>query len=184
MNIAYFAVHPTSDEQGYLGAMLVIDQIGVPQEFRCTLPVRPSAPQKALYGNTLEPYLFNELLGVPLARAVTSNLSAFIVGNTMLLQLREHLESPLLHLEELGESLSVHSSSADAATTLNRTHRIEGYHGGFKPVSAMTQVGYEGDYEKIKEDLEQMANYVDLLEPFERITTALNVLRERDDRFK
>lgn len=182
MNIAYFAVHPTTDEQGYIGAVLVINETYVPQEFRCTYPVRPSSVQNALYGHTLKPYLFNELLGVSLARAITSNPSAFMVENAMLLQLREHLESPLLHLEELGESLSVHSSSA--AKTLNRTHRIEGYHGGFKPVSAMTQVGYEGDYEKIKEDLEQMANYVDLLEPFERITTALNVLRERDDRFK
>ena len=64
--IGFLALYETSPRDGYLGAILITDLQGVPQEFRCTHPVKPTALQKPLYGNTLEPYIAVDLCGIPL----------------------------------------------------------------------------------------------------------------------
>ena len=175
--IAYFAVHPTEDRKGFLGGMLVIDSRGVPQEFQCTLPARPTAAQRALYGNTLESYLFTELIGVPLVNSLNSSPNCVIVGNRMLLGLREHVETPVIHLEKYGESLNPSSGQL-------QHKRLESSLGGFQPITANTYNGYTADYESVREMLEQIFNHVDLLEPFERISTSFEVLSKRDSKFR
>ena len=55
--VAFLSVHSTKDGEGYLGGLLVTDETGIPKEFRCTHPVRPSATQKALYGANLKPHV-------------------------------------------------------------------------------------------------------------------------------
>ena len=47
-NIVYFAMRSTLDGEGHIGAALVVDTKGIPLEFRCSVPVRPSAVQTAL----------------------------------------------------------------------------------------------------------------------------------------
>ena len=173
--IAYFAVH--TNGEGYIGAMIVIDDKGVPQEFRCTLPVRPTNAQKALYGSTLQPHVFNELIGSPLAAALSTRPKCYIVANTMLLELREYTDTPVVHFEKYGESLSP-DADADAQ------HRLDSSIGGFQPITVITHRDYATDYESVRHQLEDIFNRIDLSEPFERIKTAINVLVARDDRFK
>ena len=64
--LGFLALYETSGNEGYLGAILVTNNQGVPQEFRCTHPVKPTNIQKPLYGNTLEPYIGITLCGAPL----------------------------------------------------------------------------------------------------------------------
>ncbi len=175
--IAYFSVHSTSDNAGYMGGIMVIDRRGVPQEFHCTLPTRPTGAQKALYGDTLRPYLFNELIGSPLVKALKAPPHLCLVESKMMLELRERVDVPVIHLEKYGESLSPGGGSA-------KQNRLESGIGGFQPITAATHHGYESDYESVREALEQVFNQVDLLEPFQRIATAVRVLSERDSRFK
>ena len=52
--VAFLAVHTTPDDEGYLGGILVTDEAGIPKEFRCTHPIRPTATQKALYRANLK----------------------------------------------------------------------------------------------------------------------------------
>ena len=177
--IAYFSILRTPNSEGYLGGMLVLDQKGVPIEFRCSLPVRPTQAQKALYGNTLEPYVFNQLIGLPLTQALTKQPACYIVKNTMLLELREHISSPVVHIEQYGGSLSA-SDSSSPDNHIQLSSEIT----GFQPITAKFMNGYESDYEIIRDKLEETFKRIDLLEPFERIATAFSVLSERDDRFK
>lgn len=175
--IAYFSVHNTNDDAGYIGGMLVIDDSGVPQEFRCTLPVRPTVPQRALYGNTLEPYVFNELIGLPLTQSLTSRPKCYVVDHNGLLNLRESVALPVIHLEKYGEGLSTDASSDDR-------HRLDSDLGGYQPITARMHPSHNDDYESVRGIFDHTSNRIDLLEPFERIATAIKVLSERDNRFK
>ena len=175
--IAYFSVHDTSDGEGYIGAMIVIDEKGVPQEFRCTVPVRPTDPHKALYGSTLQPHIFNELIGSPLMAALSTRPKCYIVDDKMLLELREYTDTPVVHFEDYGESLSPDSESTNQ-------HRLDSSIGGFQPITAITHRDYATDYEAVREQLEDLFNRIDLSEPFERIKTAIKVLSGRDERFR
>ena len=57
-------------KDGYLGAILIIDQSGVPQGFRVTFPVKPTLVQKTIYGDSLESYIGVEMCGIPLRKSV------------------------------------------------------------------------------------------------------------------
>ena len=175
--IAYFSVHNTNDAAGYIGGILVIDDSGVPQEFRCTIPVRPTVPQRALYGNTLEPYVFNELIGLPLTQSLTSRPKCYVVDDNGLLKLRESVALPVIHLEKYGEGLSTDASSDDR-------HRLDSDMGGYQPITARMHPSHNDDYESVRGIFDHTSNRIDLLEPFDRIATAIKVLSERDNRFR
>jgi hypothetical protein len=64
--LGFLTLQETLNKDGYIGAILITDTGGVPQEFRCTHPVKPTVIQKPLYGDTLEPYIGVNLCGVPL----------------------------------------------------------------------------------------------------------------------
>lgn len=183
VEIGYFTVRRTSDETGYIGAILVIDASGIPKEFRCTHPVKPSAPQRALYGNNLEPYIFFELCGRPLVNAISSHPSAMIVESREFLSLREYVNIPVIQFEKLGEIFVV-GADIEGKQTAYHQSRLDSVGGGFDPLGVDTMQGFESDYESTKAPLEIIYERVDLFEPFERITTALRVLAERDERFR
>ena len=177
--IAFYAFRPTENDLGFVGAVLVTDDRGIPLEFRCTHPVKPTAVQKALYGSNLESHVSVDLCGKPLLEAVRTNPIACVVENRELVSLREVVDLPVLYLQKSGEVLeetgqphivghtrSFTSSSKVAANLSVRCHSK-----------------WESDFEKTREVLEQASSHIDLLEPFDRITTSLSILATRDERF-
>jgi hypothetical protein len=78
-DIAFFVVRQTLDVQGHIGAVLVVDSQGIPIEFNCTHPVRPTTVQKALYGNNLDTFIAFELCGGPLLNGLKSSPGACLV---------------------------------------------------------------------------------------------------------
>ncbi len=181
---AFLAVRPTQDGEGYLGGLMVIDKTGVPQEFRCTHPIRPTEVQKAVYGGSLRPHIFNELIGLTLIRAMTTNPTFCCIEESILLETAQGTEIPVVHLQRLGETLSVEHHADEKVKNSNGILRVDSHRSGFQPLSATFHRDFEDDLEKIKGDLELVFNQVDLLEPFERIATAIRVLSERDERFR
>ena len=175
--VGFIAVCPTQDDNGYLAGLLVTNDLGVPQEFRCTHPIRPTQAQKALYGDTLKPHLFNELLVIPLIKALTTNPSFFCIEDPILLQAADFIDLPVVHLQRLGEVLSVENHQSDAT-------RIDSENVGFQPISATFGNGHDSDLGKIQDELNKVFNKIDLVEPFDRIATAIKALVERDKRFK
>ena len=182
--VAFLAVRAMQDGKGYLGAVLVTDNTGVPQEFRCTHPIRPTAIQEALYGDALEPHVFNQLVGLPLVKALTTTPVFCCVEEPILLQLRNDVDLPIVHLQRLGEVLSVDELQPDSSNSPPKPERIDSERGGFQPMSATFLSGYESDLGTIGDDLQRVFNQIDLLEPFDRIATAINTLAKRDERFR
>ena len=77
--LGFLALHQTSSKDGYLGAILITDLHGIPQEFRCTHLVKPTIIQKPLYGNTLQPYIAVNLRGIPLIESIQKKPSLIVV---------------------------------------------------------------------------------------------------------
>jgi hypothetical protein len=81
-------VHPSANQVGYfsylktgekhLGAILVTNQIGVPLEFKYTEPVVASKLHKILYGSVLEKYLHETVIRDRLGREVRTTPNFFI----------------------------------------------------------------------------------------------------------
>ncbi len=182
--VAFLAVRATQDGEGYLGGLLVTDETGIPQEFRCTHPVRPTMAQKALYGDTLRPHVFNQLLSLPLIRASTTSSIFCCVQEPILLQIRDYVDLPVVHLQRLGEVLEVHDPNPGNQNSSSKPRRVDSERGVFQPISANFQSGHESDWEKIGDALHRAFSQIDLLEPFDRIAIAVNALAERDNRFR
>src|SRR2546426_12821324 len=63
--IGFLGYREFDDGEAYRGAILVTDEWSKPLEFRCTAPVRPTQLQRTLYGKSLLPHIFTELIGAP-----------------------------------------------------------------------------------------------------------------------
>ncbi|MEZ4619252.1 MAG: hypothetical protein R2867_27585 [Caldilineaceae bacterium] len=64
-HIAFYKLIYDSEAKNLLGAILVLDELGKPQEFRVTYPVKPTMIQRQLYGDALVPHVGIELCGKP-----------------------------------------------------------------------------------------------------------------------
>lgn len=84
-----------SAEHGLFGGYLVLSPQGRPLEFRCSTPVAASRAQEILYGPTLRPYLFAEVIGRALVAG--AELDAAII----LTDQRDMLPLALLRPEEI-----------------------------------------------------------------------------------
>lgn len=62
--LGFLSIEESEEKDRYIGCLLITDLNGVPQEFRCTHPVKPTSMQKPLYGKSLVPYIGIELCGV------------------------------------------------------------------------------------------------------------------------
>ena len=180
VEIAFFAFRPTNDNQGYVGAILVTDERGIPQEFRCTHPVKPTAVQKALYGKNLESHVSLELCGKPLLEALTTDPVICLVESRELVELREFVSLPVIFLQRPGEVLE----EADQSQIVGRDQHLNKSLNGVQQLSARCHSQWESDFEKMQQALDQASHYIDLLEPFDRITTSLSILAARDERFR
>lgn len=179
--LAFLSIEETKNKDGYLGALLVTDLQSIPVEFRCTHPVKPSAIQKPLYGDSLQPFIGCELCGKPLLNSLQNEPSCLFVNCEFLLGLRTDISIPTLFVKSAGEVIEVKSDQQALKTPPKRN--IESPTGKFQPITAFCHPNYEDDYEKVQSILGDILNSLDILEPFSRIKTAVEVLTRQDKRF-
>jgi hypothetical protein len=79
----------------FVGGLLVTNKLGRPLEFQCTTPVKPNRTQEILYGPTLKPFLYSELIGKTLIERLQVRPQLLLIDQPELLALREHLDLPL-----------------------------------------------------------------------------------------
>ncbi len=82
-------------DAGYVGGLLVTNRLGRPLEFQCTTPVKANRTQEILYGPTLKPFLFSELIGVTLIDRLQVKPQVVLVDQEALLDLRQHIALPV-----------------------------------------------------------------------------------------
>jgi len=180
--LGFLSLFETSHKDGMIGAILITDQNGVPQEFRCTHPIRATAIQKPLYGNTLEPYIGIQLSGVPLLHSIQLEPSLIIVNKDFLLNVRDESPCPVIFLYRAGEAIEV--GSPGPTTSPLKRDRIESSAGRFQPVVVRAHPNYDEDRDPAIKIIEQIFSHLDPCEPFERMEKAIEVLGKQDDRFK
>lgn len=178
--IGFFDLQQTKDRRGYIGALLVTDELGKPEEFRVTYPVKPSAVQRHLYGASLEPHIGVMLCGMPLYQELKhrDELCLIVLSHEYYLNLAEHVSCRVVKLARLGEQMSV----SDGAT---QAMNLRSKQPSFAPISAICPASYDEEMTLETQLLvERFFNKMDLLEPFDRIASALEALAEVDTRFQ
>jgi hypothetical protein len=175
--LGYLSLFDTKNQDGKIGSVLITDDKGVPQEFRCSHPVKPTKVQIQLYGDTLEPYIGVHLCGIPLLNSLQLKPDLIITGKEFLLEVRESYSSPLVYIQRAGEKIEIetpehkHRKRIDCPTTR------------FNPIIITNHHDYFEDQEVAAQIMTKVFSYLDPHEPFDRMKNAVEMLGNQDDRF-
>lgn len=170
LHLAFLDYLETPRKDGYLGAVLVTDATGLPVEFRCTHPVKPTAIQRSLYGAALATHISVHLCAVPLLDALQTPLDAILVRRPQLLAVRgeEGCVSPVAFIRPANPALAGEDP----------TQLVRGSLATFT-----VQDGFPGDQDAIAAVLGQIRRDIDLQEPCGRIERAIAGLSKEDATF-
>jgi hypothetical protein len=180
--LGFLALHETSSHDGYLGAILVTDFQGIPQEFRCTHPVKPTILQRPLYGEALESYIGVNLCGIPLIESIQNKPSLIVVHKEFLLGVRTASSCPAIFVRRAGEAIDIKAS--DSSDKKLKRERIDCPTGRFQPLVLTPHFDFNEDITSAREILGEIFSYLDPIEPFERMLKAIEVLGKQDKRFQ
>ncbi|MBL8852230.1 MAG: hypothetical protein JNG89_21335 [Planctomycetaceae bacterium] len=146
------------DGGGFLGGVLVTNQIGRPLEFQCTTPVKPNRTQVILYGPTLAPFVYSELIGKTLFGRLDIKPQLIIVDQDALLDLRLHVPAQVARLANTKDDVS--ELPDELKLQCGRHH-----------------LSFHSDFPQDRDDaaglLAALPGDADLREPLERVTEAL-----------
>ena len=157
---------------GYFGGLLVISERGIPLEFHCSTPVKPSKAQEILYGATLRSYVLGELIGQALLKQIQAEFEVLLTDQAEMLELELLIPQPVALIEKKaaatnssaeglpGEAPVLASETPFPQIELNR-FLIRG------------SVSSNWTVQSIQSALAKLVTYVELDEPFERIHEAI-----------
>ena len=171
--LGFLALYETSSNDGYLGAIIITDFQGIPQEFRYTQPVKPTAIQKTLYGNSLELYIGVNLCGIPLIQLLANKPSLVFVQNEFLLGVRTSISCPVTSIRRAEGDIGVESPFKGS-----KMETIDCSSGRFQPIIVSTHPDFSDDLTSIKEVLAKVFVYLDPIEPFKRMEKAIRDMVE------
>lgn len=156
LHLGFLRVIPTG--QGFIGGLLVTNHLGRPLEFQCTTPVRPNRTQEILYGQTLEPFLYSELIGRTLVDRLGVKPHVIFILQEQLLDLRPLVDFPVACLSHPDDAAVDLPDQAGLA--LGRHH-----------VRLHSQ--FPGDEELLHRQQSRISAEADFLEPLDRVKDAL-----------
>jgi hypothetical protein len=144
---------------GYFGGYLVLSRLGRPLEFRCCTPIQPSRAQQILYGPSLGPYLLAEVIGQSLISSAQTNVQVILTDQRDMLHLALFRPEPLAWISSQ-ESDPAAPPATDSPRDWDRYQlRVP----SLSPFSL----------DDLKGRLAPLVEQVDPMEPFGRITAAL-----------
>jgi hypothetical protein len=166
-------------EQGLLGGYLLLNVAGRPLEFHCTAPVKANRAQEILYGPTLRPFLYGELIGQTLL--AKSKLAPLLVctDSEPMLAVRDHTHLPvalIVQSENLPRNNQSQGTRATEESSLARTDPASA--AGMPRITlgsseVVLPAPYRADEQAIRAAWPSQADHLDLGEPFARIREAL-----------
>lgn len=151
---------------GYLGGYLVTNSWGRPLEFRLSTMVQPNRVQQILYGATLKPYVFADLIGKTLVEKAGVPVQALFTDCEPLLELRLSVPTPVAWLAANGEERAAELEESGAAVKRTTAGPL------------VCHPKFEIDVASIRQVLDQIDEAADLGEPFARIREALTEARK------
>ncbi|MBT3890128.1 MAG: hypothetical protein HOF72_05845 [Planctomycetaceae bacterium] len=94
------------DELGCIGGYLILNLGGRPLEFHCTAPVRANRAQQILYGVSLKPFLYGELVGRSLVEKGLETPIAILANQPELNSLQSFIDVPLIQVGDVERAQS------------------------------------------------------------------------------
>jgi hypothetical protein len=146
------------DQMGLFGGFLLLNFAVRPLEFHCTAPIKPNRAQQILYGPTLEPYIYGEQIGQTLVQKSALSPAVIFTDRREMLVLRDHIEQPVVLV--LDEQVDSNEHNDLLRFTIGKNHVA---------ISNSCEV----DRTTIEERLSELAESIDLTEPFGRIRGAI-----------
>jgi hypothetical protein len=166
--VGYFC-HLKTDEK-HMGAILVTNQIGVPLEFKYTEPVTATKLHKILYGSVLEKYLHETVIRDRLGREIRSTPDYFITS---------YDEKEFLGAIADKEMIAIQKYSlppGDLAGSFSRIREREAII-ELEDEPIFLRLAFSTSNEAIQHNialwLQEIARTMDILEPLDRIKSAL-----------
>ena len=161
MNLGFLTI--VHENGSYQGGYLVTNLWGRPLEFRLSSAVQPNRLQQILYGGTLRPYLFADLIGKTLVEKTGTPAQCIFTDSEAALDLRLRIDLPVVWLapshdpvaEDLAEEGAALSSRANGESLW------------------IIHPCFPHDRTAVTDLLEQIDSSVQLAEPFSRIRQAL-----------
>ena len=155
------------------GAFLLTDITTKPVEFRCTNAIRPTTLQTVLYGDILEQHILVELIGVPLINSIRERPHIVLVNEPGFLATRSRVDVPFI---QVAKEESIPVSSAEDEDERQLVHSSSGR---FEPILLIPHSKFQSDRDQAKALLTDVFEGHDLLEPFNRISTALEQVHQQ-----
>ncbi len=181
-NLGFLTVleHP---QHGLFGGYLVLNAAARPLEFHCTAPIKPNRAQEILYGPTLESFLYGEQIGRSLLEKAKNSTEFICTDCQPALAVREYVSAPVALVLPGDDGAGDNGVGGQPGRIL----RLDASHaGGFDPGSGgrltTFQLGRnrlavpeqaDDDRQTITERFGELAESLDLSEPFSRIREAI-----------
>lgn len=155
--IGYLSVRKIDDK--YVGGILIVDESGIPYEFKYTDPIVPTPLQKILYGKSLESYLNTEVIAKSLLKKIENKPEVVFVDNSVLTSISENVFFAI----QTVSSSEIDQPSSDEC--------VIPFGAGAVRISSSKEITKE----KL-ERLRQLVDETDILEPFQRLQKALEYI--------
>lgn len=146
-------------DAGCVGGYLILNMGGRPLEFHCTAPVRANRAQQILYGESLTPFVYGELIARALIDKAAIKPTVVFADQSETLCVQGLTQLPVVLLAER------------SAGTLRQTARHQFEVEGFKLELAMQ---FEAQSETLSRYVRRFVETIELDEPFSRIRDAID----------
>ncbi len=158
--IAFLGVYNSNDS--IMGVIMVTDSETKPIEFRVTSPIKPTNFQKILYGNVLKEHILVELVALPLLKAISENPDLILVNDFNFLGANSKLDTRVVRILNKEQQNGYKAARAELKSNSSNSAQMV--------LEAPEDL--EDELPGITEAVNNIFEYRDLLEPFERLTLA------------
>lgn len=158
----------------YRAGLLVLDAFGKPLEFRATNALRPDKVQRILYGASLFPTIARDLCGRPLLDSLRDRPEIVLADHEAFLPLHTP-QTTVVYLRSAGETLEI---DTDGERDPSEEEIVPAR---FEPLTARFAPGVADDHRlDMRRRLRELSENINLLEPFERISRALEAIHKQE----
>jgi hypothetical protein len=174
--LGFLTVEETGKKDGFIAALMVTDEKGYPLEFRATTPVRPTLVQRTLYGKQLDHYVGIELCGKTLVQQAGRKPKVILVPQRRLLELADEVDPDVVAIRLAGDKLQL---DKDDSNSMRGTIQPP----GLQPLVYEAHFASSDEGREVVALLEGCAGKFSLMEAFDRMRAALQVLAKEDPRY-
>jgi hypothetical protein len=170
-SLGYLSVEQIDDR--FIGGIMITDHRSIPLEFRYTDPIQPTAIHRIIFGSVLKPYITNEVIKKTLLKDLRQIPDLLFVRDPDILESSGTDRTTLLCLQTtalppLDQPGLLQRVKAKEILFQTMQHK--------NPLKLEFETSEPDKQENGLSMIRSVYNTMDLLEPFERLTKALQAL--------